>query len=187
MIEAAEKCPDARRVAPIRACVFYQIDRLKSGFEAVERTVIPGNCALMGATRLASVFSAASSRVGFFSSLMIIPNGPHTVFVISPFCLHSALFVCTVLIIKQIGRVDTICTQLHSSALCLHDACTPFSTVFARDLHAESLLREAGAPFGATDITTSHSCLVAPSQSAHGRVGRVQTSADRGWCDSGSV
>ena len=54
MIEAAEKCPDARRVAPIRACVFYQIDRLKSGFEAVERTVIPGNCALMGATRPAS-------------------------------------------------------------------------------------------------------------------------------------
>mgnify|MGYP007127096003 CR=1 FL=1 len=56
MIEAAEKCPDARRVAPIRACVFYQIDRLKSGFEAVVRTVIPGICALMGATRLASVF-----------------------------------------------------------------------------------------------------------------------------------
>ena len=52
MIEAAEKCPDARRVAPIRACVSCQIDRLKSGFEAVERTVIPGNCALMGATRL---------------------------------------------------------------------------------------------------------------------------------------
>jgi hypothetical protein len=40
--------PDARRVAPIRACVFYQIDRLKSGFEAMGRTVIPGNCALMG-------------------------------------------------------------------------------------------------------------------------------------------
>ena len=137
MIEAAEKCPDARRVAPIRACVFYQIDRLKSGFEAVERTVIPGICALMGATRLASVFSAASSRVGFFSSLMIIPNGPHTVFVILPFCLHSALFVCTALIIKQIGRVDTICTQLHSSALCLHDVCTSVSTVSARDLHAE--------------------------------------------------
>ncbi len=46
--------PDARRVAPISACVFYQIDRLKSGFEAVGRTVMPGNCALMGATRLAS-------------------------------------------------------------------------------------------------------------------------------------
>ena len=41
--------PDARRVAPISACVFYQIDRLKSGFEARERTVMPGNCALMGA------------------------------------------------------------------------------------------------------------------------------------------
>ena len=55
-LEAAEKCPDARRVAPIRACVFYQIDRLKSGFEAIGRTVMPGNCALMGATRLASGF-----------------------------------------------------------------------------------------------------------------------------------
>ena len=42
--------PDARRVAPIRGSVFYQIDRLKSGFEAKERTVVPGNCALMGAT-----------------------------------------------------------------------------------------------------------------------------------------
>ena len=51
-----ERCifPDARRVAPISACVFYQIDRLKSGFEAMGRTVMPGNCALMGATRLAS-------------------------------------------------------------------------------------------------------------------------------------
>ena len=44
----------SRRVAPISACVFYQIDRLKSGFEAMGRTVMPGNCALMGATRLAS-------------------------------------------------------------------------------------------------------------------------------------
>ena len=52
-LEAAEKT-DAGRVAPISACVFYQIDRLKSGFEAKERTVVPGNCALMGATRLAS-------------------------------------------------------------------------------------------------------------------------------------
>ena len=51
--EAAEKT-DAGRVAPIRACVSYQIDRLKSGFEALGRTVMPGNCALMGATRLAS-------------------------------------------------------------------------------------------------------------------------------------
>ena len=41
---------------PIRACVFYQIDRLKSGFEAMGRTVMPGNCAQMGATRLASGF-----------------------------------------------------------------------------------------------------------------------------------
>ena len=52
-LEAAEKT-DAGRVAPIRACVSYQIDRLKSGFEALGRTVMPGNCALMGATRLAS-------------------------------------------------------------------------------------------------------------------------------------
>jgi hypothetical protein len=54
-LEAAEKT-DAGRVAPIRACVSYQIDRLKSGFEALGRTVMPGNCALMGATRLASGF-----------------------------------------------------------------------------------------------------------------------------------
>ena len=55
-LEAAEKCPDAGRVAPISGSVFYQIDRLKSGFEAMGRTVMPGNCALMGATRLASGF-----------------------------------------------------------------------------------------------------------------------------------
>ena len=61
--------PDARRVAPIRGSVFYQIDRLKSGFEAMGRTVMPGICALMGATRPASVFSATSSRGAFFSSL----------------------------------------------------------------------------------------------------------------------
>ena len=54
-LEAAVKT-DAGRVAPIRACVFYQIDRLKSGFEAMGRTVMPGHCALMGATRLASGF-----------------------------------------------------------------------------------------------------------------------------------
>ena len=53
-LEAAEKCPDAGRVAPISACVSYQIDRLKSEFEALGRTVMPGICALMGATRLAS-------------------------------------------------------------------------------------------------------------------------------------
>ncbi len=45
---------DARRVAPISACALYQIDRVKSRFEAMGRTVMPGNCALMGATRLAS-------------------------------------------------------------------------------------------------------------------------------------
>ena len=101
-------------------------------------------------------------------------------FVILPFCLHSTLFVCTALIIRYFRSVDTICTQLHLSALCLHDVCTSFSTVSARDLHAESLLREAGVPFGATDITTSRSCLAASSQSAHSRVGRVQTSVDRG-------
>ena len=67
--EATEKCPDARRVAPISACVFYQIDRLKSGFEAMGRTVMPGICALMGVTRPASAFSATSSRGAFFSSL----------------------------------------------------------------------------------------------------------------------
>ena len=54
-LETAEKT-DAGRVAPISACVFYQIDRLKSGFEALGRTVMPGICALMGATRLASGF-----------------------------------------------------------------------------------------------------------------------------------
>ena len=51
---------------------------------------------------------------------VIIPNDLHTVFVILPFCLHSALFVCTALKIKHFRSVDTICTQLHSSALCLH-------------------------------------------------------------------
>ena len=81
--------PDARRVAPIRACVFYQIDRLKSGFEAMGRTVMPGNCALMGATRLASgIFQ--QPRPAFFSSLMIIPNGMHTVF--RDFAILSALY-----------------------------------------------------------------------------------------------
>ena len=55
------KKTDAGRVAPISGNVFYQIDRLKSGFEDMGRTVMPRNCALMGATRLASGhFSAAS-------------------------------------------------------------------------------------------------------------------------------
>ena len=68
--EAAEKCPDARRVAPISACVFYQIDRLKSGFEAMGRTVMPGNCALMGATRPEAADKIAVYRVkSSFSSL----------------------------------------------------------------------------------------------------------------------
>ena len=51
--EAAEKT-DAGRVAPISGSVSYQIYKLKSKFEAMGRTVMPGNCALMGATRLAS-------------------------------------------------------------------------------------------------------------------------------------
>ena len=64
------KKTDAGRVAaPISACVFYQIDRLKSGFEARERTVMPGNGALMGATRPASGnFSAALGRVAPISA-----------------------------------------------------------------------------------------------------------------------
>ena len=53
--------PDARRVAPISGSVFYQIDRV-SGFETKERTVMPGNCALMGATRLASGIKAKAHR-----------------------------------------------------------------------------------------------------------------------------
>ena len=65
-LEAAEKCPDAGRVAPISACVSYQIDRLKSGFEAMGRTVMPGNCALMGATRLASGFFQQPHLAGIF-------------------------------------------------------------------------------------------------------------------------
>ena len=44
--EAAEKT-DAGRVAPISARVFYQIDRLKSRFEAMGRTVMPGNLSLI--------------------------------------------------------------------------------------------------------------------------------------------
>ena len=56
--EAAEKT-DAGRVAPISGSVFYQIDRLKSGFEAMGRTIMSGICILMGATRLASEKYAA--------------------------------------------------------------------------------------------------------------------------------
>ena len=64
-LETAEKT-DAGRVAPISACVFYQIDRLKSGFEAMGRTVMPGICALMGATRLASGFFQQPHLAGIF-------------------------------------------------------------------------------------------------------------------------
>ena len=69
--EAAEKT-DARRVAPISACVFYQIDRLKSGFEAMGRTVMPGNCALMGATRLASGIYQQPRPAWHFSAASIL-------------------------------------------------------------------------------------------------------------------
>ena len=86
-LEAAEKT-DAGRVAPISACVFYQIDRLKSGFEAMERTVVSGHCALMGATRPASVFSAASSHIGHFSA------APGRVAPISGRVWCLSLFVC---------------------------------------------------------------------------------------------
>ena len=58
--EVAEKT-DAGRVAPISGSVFYQIDRLRSGFEVMGRTVMPRNCALMGATRLASGHLSAAS------------------------------------------------------------------------------------------------------------------------------
>ena len=75
--EAAEKCPDAGRVAPISACVSYQIDRLKSGFEAKERTIVPGHCALMGATRLASGhFSAALGRIVPVSACVLLQRIP---------------------------------------------------------------------------------------------------------------
>ena len=43
---------------PISACVSYHIDRFKSIFETRESTVVPGICALMGATRLASGIKA---------------------------------------------------------------------------------------------------------------------------------
>ena len=126
MIEAAEKCPDARRVAPIRACVFYQIDRLKSGFEAVERTVIPGNCALMGATRLASsIFQQPRPASFFFSSLMIIPNGLHTVF--CDFAILSALYTfCMHCVDNQ--TFQECRHHLHTTTL--------VCTLFARCLHS---------------------------------------------------
>ena len=59
--------PDAGRVAPISGSVFYQIYRLESKSEAMY--IVPGHCALMGATRLASGhFSAASGRVAPISA-----------------------------------------------------------------------------------------------------------------------
>ena len=61
-IESAERT-DARRVAPISACVLYQIDRVKSRFEAMGRTVMPGICALMGATRPEATDKIAVYRV----------------------------------------------------------------------------------------------------------------------------
>ena len=67
--EAAEKT-DAGRVAPISGSVSYQIYKLKSKFEAMGRTVMPGNCALMGATRLEAADKIAVYRVkSSFSSL----------------------------------------------------------------------------------------------------------------------
>ena len=80
-----EPFPDARRVAPISACVLYQTDRLKSKFEAREKTVMPGNCALMGATRPASeYFSATPSSAGKPTVMMFYKN-----------CLHLALCFVT--------------------------------------------------------------------------------------------
>ena len=73
--EASRGCckMPAGRVAPISGSVFYQIDRLKSGFEAKERTVVPGHCALMGATRLASGrFSAALGRIVPVSACVLL-------------------------------------------------------------------------------------------------------------------
>ena len=76
--EAAEKT-DAGRVTPISACVFYQIDKLKSGFEAMGRTVMPGNCALMGATRLASgIFQQPRPASRYFSATSVTFRPPQT-------------------------------------------------------------------------------------------------------------
>ena len=67
--ETAEKT-DAGRVAPISGSVSYQIYKLKSKFEAMGRTVMPGNCALMGATRPEAADKIAVYRVkSSFSSL----------------------------------------------------------------------------------------------------------------------
>ena len=69
--EAAEKT-DAGRVAPISGSVSYQIDRLKSRFEAMGRTVMPGICALMGATRPASGIYQQPRPAWHFSAASIL-------------------------------------------------------------------------------------------------------------------
>ena len=51
---AAEKCPTRDASPPLVLAFPIIIDRSKSTFETRERTVMPGLCALMGATRLAS-------------------------------------------------------------------------------------------------------------------------------------
>ena len=88
-LEAAEKMPDAGRVAPISACVSYQIYRLKSKLEAMKRTVMPENRALMGATRLASGH--------FFSSLVPCENAmfihlKRWCVILTHFCRKEAAF-----------------------------------------------------------------------------------------------
>ena len=50
-------------------------------------------------------------------------------------CLHSTLFVVNILIISDLWSVDTICTYLHSSALCLHSS----TRIYTR-LHASTLI-----------------------------------------------
>ena len=79
-----EPFPDARRVAPISACVLYQTDRLKSKFEAREKTVMPGNCALMGTRPASEYFSATPSSAGKPTVMMFYKN-----------CLHLALCFVT--------------------------------------------------------------------------------------------
>ena len=70
--ETAEKCPDARRVVPISACVFYQIDRLKSRFEAMGRTVMPGICALMATRPASGIYQQPRLASGHFSAASIL-------------------------------------------------------------------------------------------------------------------
>ena len=84
--EAAEKFPDARRVAPIRACVSWQ--------------------------------RVCGART---------PN-----YWIYWFCLHSALFTCTTLIINALQSVG-------KSAFCLHTTCTCLQSFYTY-LHLLALL-----------------------------------------------